>query len=88
MNKYEMDMTSGRIGLKLLKFSIPLMLSGILQLLYNAFDIIVLGNFSSSTAQAAVSSTTSLLNLFVNFFLTFPASRRGAPGGNAHQAGL
>ena len=69
MNKYEMDMTSGRIGLKLLKFSIPLMLSGILQLLYNAFDIIVLGNFSSSTAQAAVSSTTSLLNLFVNFFL-------------------
>ena len=40
MNKYEMDMTSGRIGLKLLKFSIPLMLSGILQLLYNAFDIL------------------------------------------------
>lgn len=69
MAKYEMDMTSGNIALKLLKFSVPLMLSSILQLLYNAFDIIVLGHFSSSTAMAAVSSTTSLLNLFVNFFL-------------------
>lgn len=69
MAKYEMDMTSGNIGLKLLKFSIPLILSSILQLLYNAFDIIVLGHFSSSTAMAAVSSTTSLVNLFVNFFL-------------------
>ena len=69
MASFEMDMTSGKIGLKLLKYSIPLMLSGILQLLYNAFDIIVLGQFSSVDAMAAVSSTSSLVSLFVNFFL-------------------
>lgn len=69
MAKYEMDMTSGNLAIKLLKFSVPLMFSGILQLLYNAFDIIVLGHFSSYQAMAAVSSTSSLVSLFVNFFL-------------------
>lgn len=69
MATYEMDMTSGNLAAKLLKFSVPLMFSGILQLLYNAFDIIVLGQFSSRDAMAAVSSTSSLVSLFVNFFL-------------------
>lgn len=68
-SKYEMDLTSGSIAKKMLIYTIPLMFSGILQLLYNAFDIIVLGNFSSYESMAAVSSTGSLVSLFVNFFL-------------------
>lgn len=71
MRKYEMDLTKGSIAKNLLIFAIPLMLTSILQLLYNAFDIIVLGKFASTNAQAAVSSTSSLVNLFVNFFLGF-----------------
>ena len=54
---------------KILLFSIPLMLSGILQLLFNAADIIVVGRFSGSTALAAVGSTSSLINLLINIFV-------------------
>ena len=73
MRSYEMNMTEGSIGKKLLIYSVPLMLTGILQLLYNAFDIIVLGQFSSTKAMAAVTSTSALVSLFVNFFLGFSA---------------
>ena len=54
---------------KLISFSLPLMLSGILQLMFNAVDIIVVGNFTGSQALAAVGSTTSLINLFINLFI-------------------
>lgn len=54
---------------KLISFSIPLMLSGILQLLFNAVDIIVVGRFTGSEALAAVGSTTALINVFVNLFM-------------------
>ena len=60
---YEIDMCNGPLLGKILLFSIPLMLSGILQLLFNAADIIVVGRFSGSTALAAVGSTSSLINL-------------------------
>ena len=53
----------------LLFFALPLMLSGILQLLFNAADIIVVGRFSGSEALAAVGSTSSLINLLVNLFI-------------------
>ena len=66
---YEIDMTSGPLLGKILLFSIPLMLSGILQLLFNAADIIVVGRFSGSEALAAVGSTSSLINLLVNLFI-------------------
>ncbi len=66
---YEMDMCSGPLFRKILSFALPLMLSGILQLLFNAADIIVVGNFTGSTALAAVGSTTSLINLLVNLFI-------------------
>ena len=56
-NKYEIDMCNGTILDKLISFSIPLMLSGILQLLFNAVDIIVVGHFTGSEALAAVGST-------------------------------
>lgn len=66
---YELDMCSGAILPKLLLFSLPLMLSSVLQLLFNAADIIVVGNFAGDTALAAVGSNTSLINLLTNFFL-------------------
>ena len=68
---YEMDMCTGPIFGKLLVFALPLMLSGILQLLFNAADIVVVGKFSGSHALAAVGSTGALINLFVNVFIGF-----------------
>ena len=66
---YEIDMCSGPLIPELLQFSIPLMLSGILQLLFNAADIIVVGQFTGSTAMAAVGSTGALNNLIINIFI-------------------
>ena len=66
---YEMDMCSGAILPKLLRFTMPLMLSSILQLLFNAADIIVVGRFAGDNALAAVGSNTSLINLLVNLFI-------------------
>lgn len=68
-NKYEMDMCSGSIMDKLISFSLPLMLSGILQLMFNAVDIVVVGRFSGSRTLAAVGSTTALINMFTNLFI-------------------
>lgn len=63
-----MDMTTGRLLPKILAFAVPLALSGVLQLLFNAVDLIVIGNFSETrvVSLAAVSSNNSLINLFVN----------------------
>ena len=68
-NSFEMDMCHGPLFGKLIRFSIPLVLSGILQLLFNAADIIVVGRFAGSQSLAAVGSTSSLINLLVNLFL-------------------
>lgn len=54
---------------KLISFSLPLMLSSILQLMFNAVDIIVVGRFDSSQALAAVGSTTALISIFTNLFI-------------------
>lgn len=70
MNKrYSLDMTSGPFLKKILIFSIPLMLTGILQLAYNTADVVVVGRFVGKEALAAVGSTGSLVNLFLNVFL-------------------
>ena len=66
---YEMDMCSGPLLPKILIFSLPLMLTGILQLLYNAADIVVVGRYAGSVALAAVGSTGSLINLIINLFM-------------------
>ncbi len=66
---YEIDMCNGPLLGKIFLFAIPLMLSSILQLLFNAADIIVVGRFTGSTALAAVGSTSSLINLLVNLFI-------------------
>ena len=68
-SKYEIDMCNGTIMDKLISFSLPLMLSGILQLMFNAVDIIVVGRFSGSQSLAAVGSTTALINMFTNLFI-------------------
>lgn len=66
---YEIDMCNGPLTRKIITYCIPLALSGILQLLYNAADIIVVGRFSGPTALAAVGSTGSLINLIVNLLI-------------------
>lgn len=68
---YEIDMCNGPLLGKILAFSLPLMLSGILQLLFNAADTVVVGRFAGSTALAAVGSTSSLINLLTNLFIGF-----------------
>ncbi|MBR4080780.1 MAG: MATE family efflux transporter [Clostridia bacterium] len=62
-------MTTGALLPKVLLFSAPLILSGVLQLLFNAADIIVVGKFAGDQAMAAVGSTGSLINLLVNVFM-------------------
>lgn len=66
---HEIDMTSGPIFKKILLFILPLMASGILQLLFNAADVIVVGKFAGSLALAAVGSSGPLINLLVNVFI-------------------
>lgn len=67
--RYEIDMCSGSILGKMLLFALPLMCSSVLQLLFNAADIIVVGKFAGDTALAAVGSNTALINLLTNFFM-------------------
>lgn len=67
--RYEIDMCNGPLLKKILIFYFPLMLSGVLQLLFNAADIVVVGRFAGSEALAAVGSTSSLINLLVNVFI-------------------
>ncbi len=62
-------MVNGPLFGKIIRYSIPLMLSGILQLFFNAADIVVVGRFAGPTALAAVGSTGSLINLLINVFM-------------------
>ena len=66
---FEIDMCSGPILPKMLRFALPLMFSSLLQLLFNAADIIVVGRFAGDNSMAAVGSTAYLINLFVNLFI-------------------
>lgn len=67
--RYEMDMTNGSLLKQIISFSLPLMLTGILQLLFNAADIVVVGQFRGKEALAAVGSTGALINLIINVFI-------------------
>ncbi|MBE5942824.1 MAG: MATE family efflux transporter [Lachnospiraceae bacterium] len=66
---YSIDMCNGSILPKLLRFAIPLMCSSILQLLFNAADVVVVGQCCGDDSLAAVGSTTSLINLLTNLFI-------------------
>lgn len=83
---YEIDMCSGALTPKMLAFAAPLMLTGILQLLYNAADIIVVGRFAGKEALAAVGSTGALVNLLVNIFMGLSVGASVAVS-NAYGAG-
>ncbi len=65
----QLDLTSGPVFLMLVRFAVPIILSSILQLLFNAADIIVVGRFAGENSLAAVGSTGSLINLLVNLFI-------------------
>lgn len=68
-NRFEIDMCNGPLMSKLISFSLPLMFSGILQLLFNAVDLIVVGRLDGSDSLAAVGATSALINLFINLFI-------------------
>lgn len=67
--RYEIDMVNGPILKKMLLFTLPLMCSSILQLLFNAADIVVVGRFAGDNSLAAVGSNAALINLMTNVFL-------------------
>ena len=68
MSSSKSSITEGSLSVNIIKFSIPVVLTGILQLLFNACDMVVVGRFASSTALAAVGATSSLANLIVALF--------------------
>lgn len=89
-NRKEIDMCSGPILPALLSLTLPLVLSSVLQLLFNAADIIVVGNFAGQNSLAAVGSTTALVNLMTNLFLGLSVSvnvltARFSGAGNSRQ---
>ena len=65
----QVNMTEGALLPKIIRFSLPLAATGVLQLLFNAADVIVVGKFAGATALAAVGATTALINLLVNAFM-------------------
>lgn len=67
--RYEIDMCNGGLAGKILIFALPLMASSLLQLLFNAADIVVVGKFVGKEALAAVGSNTSLINLLISLFV-------------------
>ena len=67
--KQSADLTEGPLLPKIISFTIPLMLTGLLQTLYNATDMIVVGAFSGSVAMGAVGACSSLIALIVNTFI-------------------
>lgn len=68
-SKFEMDMCSGSILKKMLLFSVPLILSSVLQLLFNTADVIVVGQYAGENSLSAVGSTGALINLITNLFM-------------------
>ena len=67
--RYEMDMTKGALLPQILRFSVPLILTNVLQILYSAVDVAVVGRFASAEAMAAVSSSSSLIALMTKIFI-------------------
>ena len=66
---YSMDLCEGSIVKKLFQFVMPLIASGILQLFFNAADVIVVGQFAGDNSLAAVGSNGSIINLLINVFM-------------------
>lgn len=69
MKNAKIDMTEGPLFGKILKFSVPVVLSGVLQLLYNASDMVVVGRYAPEGSLGAVSATSALINLIINVLI-------------------
>lgn len=69
ITKNEMDMTNGNLFKKILLYALPILFSGLLQLLYNATDLVVCGKFGSEHSVGAISATNALINLVIQLFL-------------------
>lgn len=67
-NKYAIDMVNGPLAGKIVQFALPIMAANIIQLLFNAADVVVVGKYVGDASQAAVTSTGALVNLFVGLF--------------------
>ncbi|MBE6732806.1 MAG: MATE family efflux transporter [Ruminococcaceae bacterium] len=73
LKRQQVDMVNGRLFFKILTYAVPIILTGILQLLFNAADLMIVGRFGSngSDSVAAVGATSSLTSLMINFFMGF-----------------
>lgn len=73
LKRQQVDMVNGRLFFKILTYAVPIILTGILQLLFNAADLMIVGRFGSngSNSVAAVGATSSLTSLMINFFIGF-----------------
>ena len=69
MKSFEMDMTKGPILKNMILYALPILGVNIVQLLFNAADVTILGIFTTDSAVAAVGSTTSIINLMIGFFI-------------------
>ena len=69
MKKKDIDMLNGPIVPSMIFFAIPMLISGLLQICFNAADTIVVGRFAGHTSMAAIGSTASITNLMVNLFI-------------------
>lgn len=69
------NMTEGNIWMHLILFALPLLIGNLFQQLYNTVDSIVVGNFVSKTALAAVGSTDNIINTIIGFFPDLPQAR-------------
>lgn len=68
-DRFSINMTHGPLPGKILRFSLPLMVSNILQMLFSAADSVVVGRFAGHASLAAVGSTVSIIALFVNLLI-------------------
>ena len=84
MRKYGTNMIEGPLLPNIIRYTIPIVLTSVLQLLFNAADLVIVGRFCGSLSVAAVGATTSLTNLLVNFFVGFSV---GAGVAVAHALG-
>lgn len=69
MKTAQADLTTGPLGKQIFRFSIPLIFSNLLQVLFNMADVAVVGRFAGSTALGAVGSTTIFVSLFTGFLI-------------------
>lgn len=80
MSRTSMDMTRGSLKKQILFFSIPLMLSNLLQVLFNMSDIAVIGQFAGAMSLGAVGSTTTLISMYTGFLIGLSGGVQCADG--------